>query len=303
MIEEDERLIEELQRRIQYQLNHTWVNLIDSTAKDQFLSNFKDEERIAGLVLLDMLLLHNQAQEKQLMKTLLRKLQLQIYKSNYPYQKENSEQIASIVAEEMKSAAFIPVIDKNPADSSNAWSSIVREVTGTSDCFYDVETLPILLSTHKKYIVFYDDMLGTGNQFDDYLKNQRYSLNKKHRLSIAYLLNCNERVQYYYLCMGGYEEGIKRIKSEYPKLQLIVSEQFTEEDSVLSPNNEYWAYYKADERDKIIKILQKKIEEQKINEPFTRNLTAIFERNRPSNTVFPLYWYNKNDWSPIKARE
>ncbi len=298
----ERRLTEDLQRRIQYQLNHTWLNLIDSSLKDQFLNNFSTEDKVAGLALLDMLLFHNQMQEKQLMRSLIRKMNSHIYKNKHPFQEDNSNEIYSFIAEEMKSASFIPVIDKNPADSSNAWSAILREITGTSDVFFDVGTLPLLISTHIKYIIFYDDMLGTGHQFDTFLKKDRFKINDKRALSIKDLMEKNPTIVYYYLCMAGHAEGITTIQTAYPKIHVIVSEIFNNEDSVLSEENEYWAYYGDKERDKIIEVLRKIIKEKNIDESFSRNLSVIFERNRPSNTAFPLYWYNK-EWIPIKARE
>lgn len=299
----EEKLMEELHRRIQYQLNHTWLNLIDSTQKDHFLNNFSEEDKIAGLVLLDMLLFHNQAQEKQLMRTLIRKLHSHIYKSIHPRQEDNSEEIISIITEEMNHIAFIPVIDKNPADSSNSWSAIVRELTGTSDCFYDIDNLPLLLSLRKKYIVFYDDMLGTGTQFDNYLNKERFKISSKKNLSIRTLMDANQEIAFYYLCLAGHTDGIARIERTYPQIHVVVSELFDDEDSVLSKSNENWAYYEDAERDKIIEILERIISSKKIEDPFTKNLPVIFERNRPSNTACPLYWYSQNQWIPIKARE
>ena len=300
---DESRLIEDIQRRIQYQVDHTWHNLIDSTLKDQFLNNFSEGEKIAGLVLLDMLLFHNQAQEKQLVRSLIRKLQSSIYKREHPNQEESSDTIVKYIQKEMKSAAFVPVSDKNPADSSNAWSALVREITGTSDCFFEVNVLPLLLLLKKKYIVFYDDMIGTGTQFDTFLSQGKFKLNEKKAISIKEIMEENSDITCYYLCLAGYKEGVSKIKKSYPWIHVIVSEVFDEEDSVLSKSNEYWAYYEKDERDKIIDILARIIREKNINDPFTRNLPIIFERNRPSNTVFPLYWNSKNGWKPIKERE
>ena len=145
-------------------------------------------------------------------------------------------------------------------------------------------------------------MLGTGHQFDTFLKKDRFKINDKRALSIKDLMEKNPTIVYYYLCMAGHAEGITTIQTAYPKIHVIVSEIFNNEDSVLSEENEYWAYYGDKERDKIIEVLRKIIKEKNIDEPFSRNLSVIFERNRPSNTAFPLYWYNK-EWIPIKARE
>ena len=304
MSEKDEfKLIEDIQRRIQYQIDHTWHNLIESTSKDQFLNNFSEEDKIVGLVLLDMLLFHNQTQEKQLIKSLIRKLQSSIYKKEHPRQEESNDTIEKYIQKEMKSVAFIPVSDKNPADSSNAWSALVREITGTTDCIFEANVVPLLMVLKKKYIVFYDDMIGTGTQFDNFVSIGKYELNKKKSISIKEIMENNSAITCYYLCLAGHTEGVSKIEKSYPWINVIVSEQFDEEDSVLSKDNEYWAYYKADELDKIINILERIIQEKNIDEPFTKNLPIIFERNRPSNTVFPLYWYSEKGWKPIKERE
>ena len=111
MLEEEDKLIEELKRRIQYQMDHTWQNIFDNTVKSRFLNNFCEDDRIAGLVLLDILLYHNQAQEKALMKSVFRKMQSHMYKSNHPLQEYESEKIEKCLSDYISKSACIPVSD------------------------------------------------------------------------------------------------------------------------------------------------------------------------------------------------
>ena len=302
MINEDERICNEIKKRIQYQLNHSWGGVLDSSQKDGFLSNFSSEDQIVGYVLLDLLLLHNQEQERQLAKALIHKLKSSIYKNLRPNQNKKGKQIEDILFEELSKACFIPVADKSPADSSNAWTAIIREQVGVTDCFYDMEKIPLLLALRKNYIIFYDDMLGSGTQFDKFLSKEKYGLNEKKKVSIWELLSNNE-VTVYYLCFAGYKEGINIIQEKYQGVEIIEAEFFEEDDSVLSVDNEYWAYYEDEFRDRMIKRMKDILKERGIEEPYTRNLSVMFERNRPSNTVFPLYWTKSGNWTPIKARE
>lgn len=302
MTSNEEKICNDIKKRIQYQLNHNWGGILDSSQKDKFLRNFSPEDEIVGYVLLDMLLLHNQEQEKQLTKVLIHKLYSSIYKKIQSDQSQSSMEIETIISKEMKNACFIPVADKNCADSSNAWTSIFRDQVGNSDCFYDVDKIPLLLAIKKRYIIFYDDMLGSGTQFDLFLSKARYCLNDKKQLSLWELLsNCNQKV--YYLCIAGYKEGIDKIKKEYHRIEIIEAEFFEDDDNILSRSNEYWEYYDDEFKDYMIKKVKNILKEHEVEEPYTRNLPVIFERNRPSNTVFPLYWLKSEKWNPIKARE
>ena len=302
MRNDDEKICNAIKKRIQYQLNHSWVGVLNSSQKDFFLNNFSYDDQIIGYILLDMLLLQNHEQEKQLVKSLIRKFKSSIYNNLRITKNQNSTEIESVILLEMEKTCFIPVTDKNPSDSSNAWTSIIREQVGMSDCFYDMSKIPLLLALNKKYIVFFDDMLGSGNQFDTFLSEKKYYINEKRRVSIWELLSINEQ-KVYYLCLAGYKEGIDMIKEKYNGIEIIEAEFFDEDDNILSENNEYWAYYDDEFRDRMINRIKEILEEKGIEVPFTRNLSVIFERNRPSNTVFPLYWEKKDNWAPIKARE
>ena len=50
MPNEDEKICNDIKKRIQYQLNHSWVGVLDSSQKDGFLSNFSSEDQIVGYV-------------------------------------------------------------------------------------------------------------------------------------------------------------------------------------------------------------------------------------------------------------
>lgn len=300
---DEQQLINDIQKRIHYQLNRTWLNSVSSVQKDRFLNNFAEDDKLVGLVLLDMLLFHNQAQEKQLISTLIRRLRTVIYKQSHPHQRDTNIEIERFLQSEMKSTCFIPVTDENPSDSSNAWTALIREKTNFTACFYSVDKLPLLLAMNKRHIVFYDDMLGTGNQFETFLTMNRFPISESKQLSINDLMKFRPEVQYYYICMAAHEDGIKCIGDKWNQLKIIASELFNEYDSVLSTENEYWKFYSEQKRDELIKKLQNVVSKVSPNDRFTKNLPVIFERNRPSNTAFPLYWRNQVSWNALIPRE
>lgn len=298
-----EKILEELKKRIYYQRTHTWRNIISKTDVDNFISNFNDDE-VLGFVLLDILIFHNQEQEKQLVHTLIEQLLKDIYKNINPNQDDNSEQINRKLKSKSKDICFIPVADKDLSDSSYAWSTVVKNsYEGLKKQFYSVDQLPLLLSLQKKYCVFYDDMIGTGEQFTSFITKKRFCLDKKTNLSILDLMDHNKETQLYYLCLAGYKDGIEKVKSLNDNIKVVVAERFDTTDSVLSPDNEYWLYYDKRDRDEIIKKVQdyyKSICGE--NQKFSRNIAVMFERVRPSNTNFPLYWCNNKNWKPLKTR-
>ena len=134
------------------------------------------------------------------------------------------------------------------------------------------------------------------------MSKKRFELNEKKSVTIWDLLSKND-VKVYYLCLAGYKEGIDFLKNKYHNLKIIEAELFEEDDSILSKDNEYWAYYDDKFRDCMIERVVDILKAKGFEEPYTRNLSVMFERNRPSNTVFPLYWIKSEQWAPVKARE
>lgn len=293
---------EYLEASIHYQMTNTWLNLINSVEKDRFLNNFKPEDKIIGLVLLDMLLFHNQAEEKQLILSLIRKLMSAMYKRKNLKQDDSSKEINSYLQKEMEAICFIPVTDEDPADSSNAWTSILSEFIKTRNEFASIDNLPIHILENKHHIVFYDDMLGTGSQFERFLEKPRFSINERNKISISKLIEQTDTIHFYYMCIAAHKDGIQRIKNKWNQITILASEIFDDKDDILSKENEYWELYENEIRDELIAKIAKYINEFTPDEKFTKNLPIIFERNRPSNTTFPLYWYNQSTWKPLKPR-
>ena len=60
---DEQQLINDIQKRIHYQLIWAWLNSVSSVQKNLFVNHFTDDDKLVGLMLLDMLLFHNQAQE------------------------------------------------------------------------------------------------------------------------------------------------------------------------------------------------------------------------------------------------
>lgn len=197
---------------------------------------------------------------------------------------------------------FVPVDDSDPSASAFSLTSQFKksEYVPTNINYIDLYDMPLMLSLKYKYFVFYDDLIGTGNQFITFWDKKRFGKNKD--ISIKELAKKNSDVIFYYLALGGCEKGIQDVKKKIPDLKIIVSEYFPEYYDIFNDKNEYWEL-NPDKKETVLKYINEKEKELGSRSPFSKNLAVLFQHGRASNTVLSLYWYKSNGkWKELYKR-
>jgi len=239
----DEQWEKQVMKKVRFMTNYIWngINLSDVEA---FLTNF-GADRIVGLVLMDMLIYYSCEQEEFIVENIIRLLNRDLWISGGVYEKYSSSKNISRELESLYSnMCFVPVKDQDPSDSAYSLSSMYKK----SDClprtvkFINIEDIPLMIALKMEYFVFYDDIIGTGNQFKSFW-NDRFHFGN-HQVTLNEISEKNPNLHFYYLVFGGYENSINELMVQFPNIKIIASEIFTSDYNIYDENNEYWEFNK-----------------------------------------------------------
>lgn len=291
----------QVMKKIRFMTNCIWDGISFSDV-EAFLSNFGNNKMI-GLALLDMLVYYSCEQEKFIIENLVRLLNRDLWVSEKIGKKsQSSNEINEGLKKIYSNMCFVPVNDHDPSDSAFSLSSMYKKIEWIPRTveFINVEDIPMMITMKKKFFVFYDDIIGTGKQFEDFWsKNTHFG---KHKVTLKDISKFNTDVQFYYLACGGYKDSITRLEKLFPELRIIVSEVFTSDYRIFANDNEYWEF-NSDKRDAVLDFVNKKETELKFQNPFSLKLPLLFQHSRASNTALFLYWFGKKDeWKELYRR-
>lgn len=297
----DEKWEKQVMKKVRFMTNYIWngINLSDVEA---FLSNFGND-RVVGLVLLDMLIYYSCEQEKFIVENLIRLLNRDLWISGQVGEKFGSMEVINKELEKLYNhMCFVPVKDQDPSDSAYSLSAMYKK----ADCFprtvkfVDIEDIPLMIALKTKFFLFYDDIIGTGNQFKTFWSATHHF--GKHTVTLKEISEMNPDIKFYYLVFGGYQESIAALEKQFPNVKIIVSEVFSNDYSVFSESNEYWEF-NQDKRELVMNFINEKEKELKSKSPFSLNLPVLFQHSRASNTALSLYWFSKQDkWKELYRR-
>lgn len=292
-----------VQKKIYFMTKNIW-NGLNQNDVDRFLSNFKKNQEV-GLALMEMLIFYSQEQEVSLAKFLFgqlkRELWLEYIEKEEKYKKD-SNFINKYLNSILKETCFIPLEELDPAGSAFGISSIYKRIKDFPKEieFVQVKEIPLMLAMKKKCIVLFDDVIGTGTQFENFW-NKDYHFEKRH-VTLNDLAIKNKNTKFFYLVFGANRNKLEELSEKYPDIKIIASELFEPEDSVLNRNNEYWEF-NPQIRDEVIQFVAKKINELGINNKFGSNIPVLFQHCRAQNTSLPLYWYSQQgSWQELYKR-
>lgn len=293
-----------VKKKIRYMTNHVWDG-INFTDVENFISNFESNEQIVGWALLDMLIYYSNEQEESIITNLMRLLKRDIWlKKGMAKRELSSADIKNEFIEIYKSMCFVPVDESDVSASSFSLTSQFKKSEDVSRQvkYIRLEEVPLMMALQNKYFVFYDDIIGTGNQFKKFWERRIFGDPKNISFSISDLVKKNPDKNFYYLVLGGCQEGMDLIKNDIPNLNVIVSEIFPKSTDVFSEENEYWEL-NPDKKDLVLNYVSQKEKELEIKSAFSKNLPVLFQHSRASNTALSLYWSTKpNKWKELYKR-
>lgn len=293
---------EAVKKKVRYMTNNVWDGISFSDV-EQFISNFEPDEQVVGWVLLDILIYYSNEQEESIISNLIRLLKRDIWlKEDMAKKGLSSDNINREFDEIYESMCFVPVDDSDISASSFGLTSQFKksEEVSRKVKYIRLEDVPLMMALQKNYFVFYDDIIGTGNQFKTFWEKPIYGENQC--FSISELAKKNPDKKFYYLVLGGCQEGIDLLKKEIPNLNVIVSEIFSETADIFSEENEYWEM-NPDKKDIVLKFISEKEDELSLKSTFSKNLPVLFQHGRAPNTALSLYWSTKSrNWKALYKR-
>lgn len=288
-------------KRIQYMVNHVWDGL-KITDVEAFLKNFETNDRIVGLVLLDMLIYYSSEQEKSIIANLIRLMKRDIWiDSGMAKRGLTSCEIELELQNIYRRMCLVPVDDSDPSSSSFALTSQFKmsEDIPSSIKYIDLCDVPVMLASKYKYFVFYDDLIGTGTQFDTFWNDKKFG--KTNKKSLKQLAEKNPDVKFYYLAMGGCADGVELLERD-SNVRVIVSEYFSKNFDIFSDENEYWELNPG-KKELVLTYIENKEKELGSRNDFGKNLSILFQHGRASNTTLSLYWNDGNGkWKNLYKR-
>lgn len=299
---ENEKWSAEAGKKIRFMANHIWDGISYSDV-ERFLNNFADN-KTTGLALLDMLIYYSVEQESSIVENLLRLLARDLWKNSPPdILKGPSSKIFADLETMYQNMCFIPVKDDHdPSSSAFSLTSSYKKAVSLPKSieFIEPADVPIMIAMKKKYLVFYDDIIGTGNQFREFWSDTKHFSGFNYTLQDISKQNPDTKI--YYLVLGACEESKKELEREFPNITIIVSEVFSADYSVMSRENEYWEFNK-DLMETIQEYISVKETELNINNKFSKYLPVLFQHTRAQNTALSLYWFEKeNTWNALYRR-
>lgn len=295
---------ETVKKKIRYMTNYVWDG-INYTDVEHFISNFETNEQIVGWALLDMLIYYSNEQEESIITNLMRLLKRDIWlKEGMAKRELSSDDIKNEFIEIYKSMCFVPVDESDVSSSSFSLTSQFKKSEDVSRQvkYIRLEDIPLMMALQNKYFVFYDDIIGTGNQFKKFWERPILGDPKNISASISDLVKKNPDKCFYYLVLGGCQEGMDLLENDIPNLNIIVSEIFSKSTDVFDEENEYWEL-NPDKKDLVLNYVAQKEKELNIKNSFSKNLPVLFQHSRASNTALSLYWNTKtNKWKELYKR-
>lgn len=282
--------------------NQVWDG-ISPTDVDEFISNFDTSDQIVGWVLLDMLIYYSNEQEESIISNLMRLLKRDIWlKEDMAKRELSSSDIKKEFNNIYKKMCFVPVDESDISASSFSLTSQFKKSEDVSRQvkYIKLADVPLMMAMKNKYFIFYDDLIGTGNQFKTFWKKPIFGDNQS--ISLTDLAIMNPEICFYYMVLGGCQDGIDVLNKNIPNLRIIVSEFFPKSADVFSDENEYWEL-NPDKKELVLKYVSEKEQELNLKSPFSKNLPVLFQHGRASNTALSLYWSTKSsNWKNLYKR-
>jgi hypothetical protein len=268
----------------------------------KWLDNFEDQEKECALYLLNSFVYYNLDMCIALLKSSFINLWTTI-----PFCNKISQQY-SIWRQFIADSIFVPAIGEshNVTDSGNLLASYIRRELGipqdnilTVDQLYDAAYLGLL--TSSKRIIFFDDFIGSGQQFITMWNND---FEKDAKFLPPIKKTCSDlKLDAHYCAMISTKYGADYIKNEAPEVKLHFSHLLLPQASPLSPNSVVWPHHLKTTGPNMILNASKRagIPVADVGGFYELGLAVAFSFTIPDATL-PIFRWDKNNWTPLMER-
>lgn len=276
------------------QIDHKIWDSIEYNDLDRWLSNFQtSEEKLLSAILLDSLISRSSAQTTSILTNAIeRSIPQALY--NSPKEIFEGKEFLNILTskETSKEIRIVPVIrDQDPPTKSGP--SIARMYKRQLGLNEKNMIWPWLIQENIeagiKSFIFIDDVLATGHQvaeFFNFIKNIEYS----------------EEIDFSYIPLLAHQDGLNRIKSDFPKINICAVEEISTENSLFKSER----FCKIHDLEELYLEVAKKHLHKNLFKKMAKGyedlaLTFSYYHATP-NATLPLYWYESENFHPLVKR-
>lgn len=140
---------------------------------------------------------------------------------------------------------------------------------------------------HVKAIIFFDDIIGTGDQFSEFIETYN-------------IISLKQKI--IYCPFAAQEKGIEKIKTKYPNIIIAPVETLDENSGLFSKNNKMFNQEHIRFKDIYLETCQKYNIKTKDKLGYgDLALTYCFNDSSPNNNIAAL-WYQSESWNSLVQR-
>lgn len=278
--------------------------------KNRWINNFKDEfGRYFAHKLLDNFIYYSQREILILCNRLLRLFKRDVLNDYY---KKNSSiptnDELELIFGNISSRTIMTHIsgsNGNPSESGNTMCKNYRRVGfPENQIFYPDKLLKKLLYENISYVIFVDDIIGTGDEASSFWYSNIFN-DDLFGSSFAELADSFPSVKFYYLALVGTEMGLELLNSVARGLKIIVAENIPDNYGVFSDNSIFWE--NDHEKDAAKKYYSDLAEKIGIDCSIKYGiggleLAVAFSHTIPDNTL-PIFYFSSDKWNHLIRRD
>lgn len=223
---------------------------------------------------------------------ILEKIQYHDANTVSAYIERLSKEIKKIFGDDLTKVKFYP-LGESPSSSGGNFLYMYRKELGLSEALFPYTPINKTDFSETKALVFFDDMIGSGNQ--------ALTFAKQHLQNIT--------IDKYYVSLLAFKEGYEKVKQSKYFKNVIVHGLLSDENRAFSPNSQLFPDIETRKR---IEILCEKYGRLLFpKHPFgydNSQALIVFSHNTPNNTL-PIIWASERNeaepgyiWYPVWER-
>ncbi len=208
------------------------------------------------------------------------------------YMEGLSRELKKVLDDDLSEILFYP-LGESPASSGGNLLYSYRKELGLPESSFPYVPLKDIDLSGKKAIVFFDDIIGSGNQAVRFAENHLQDI----------------EIDKYYVALMAFEKGLENVRNNGCFKKVIVHEIISEELRAFSPGSQIFP--DADTRERIKRLCEKYGKLLYPKHPLgydDSQALIVFPHNTPNNTL-PIIWASdKNEkepgyvWYPVWER-
>ncbi|MCJ7618452.1 MAG: toll/interleukin-1 receptor domain-containing protein, partial [Desulfobacterales bacterium] len=203
-----------------------------------------------------------------------------------------SRELKKVLNDDLSEILFYP-LGESPASSGSNLLYSYRKNLGLPETSFPYVPFKDIDLSGKKAIVFFDDIIGTGNQAVEFAEKHLHDI----------------KIDIYYVALMAFEKGLENVRNNGCFKKVIVHEIISEDLKAFSPESQVFS--DADTRKRIKILCEKYGKELYPKHPLgydDSQALIVFPHNTPNNTL-PIIWASdKNEkepgyvWYPVWER-